>query len=103
MEGKGRHSKVIITERRRGRVSWIPFGEEGAKTLLKGVESFINEVAAQRRGYEWKENGRRFSLVCKKNDVGCFILCSVIDADGKRHCLFFPEGKGLLNGWSLLA
>ena len=49
-----------------------------------------------------KENGRRFSLVCKKNDVGCFILCSVIDADGKRHRLFFLEGKGLLNGWYLL-
>ena len=68
-----------------------------------GVESFRNEAAAKRKGYEWKENGRRFSLVCKKNDVGCFILCSVIDADGKRHRLFFPEGKGLLNGWSLLA
>ena len=52
---------------------------------------------------EWKENGRSFSLICKKNDVGCFVLCSVIDADGKRNCLFFPEGKGLLNGWSLLA
>ena len=68
-----------------------------------GVESFRNEAAAKRRGYEWQENGRRLSLVCKKNDVGCFTLCLVIDADGKRHRLFFPEGKGLLNGWSLLA
>ena len=67
-----------------------------------GVASFINEVATKRRGFEWKENGRRFSLVCKKNDAGCFILCSVIDADGKRHRLFFLEGKGLLNGWYLL-
>ena len=32
-----------------------------------------------------------------------FILCSVIYADEKRHRLFFPEGKGLLNEWALLA
>ena len=79
------------------------FLEEGVKTLLKGVESLRNEAAARRRVYEWKENGRRFSLVCKRNDAGCFILCLVLDADGKRRRLFFPEGKGLLNGWPLLA
>ena len=60
-------------------------------------------MAAQSRGYEWKENGRSFSLFCKKNDAGCFILCLVTYVDGKRHRLFFLERNGLLNGWSLLA
>ena len=27
----------------------------------------------------------------------------MIDADGKRHKLFFSEGKGLIEGWALLA
>ena len=63
MEGEGRQSKVIIIERRRGRVSWIRFGEEGMKTLLMGVESFKNEAAGRRRGYEWKENGRKMEEV----------------------------------------
>ena len=47
-------------------------------------------------------NGRRYSLESKKNAAGRFILCSVADEDGKRHCLFFPEGNGLVNGWTLL-
>ena len=51
---------------------------------------------------EWRENDRRYSLESKKNDVGRFILCSVADEDGKRHRLFFSEGNGLVNGWTLL-
>ena len=42
-EGEGRKVKVFIIERSKGRVSWIRFGEEGAKVLLKGVESFIRK------------------------------------------------------------
>ena len=38
----------------------------------------------------------------KENAAGRFIQCSVADEDGKRHRLFFPEGDGLINGWSLL-
>ena len=38
----------------------------------------------------------------RKNDHGRFILCSVTDLDGKRHRLLFPEGNGLINGWTLL-
>ena len=52
VEGEGRHLRVIITERSRGRVSWIRFGKEGVKVLLKGVVSLINEEVAKRRGYE---------------------------------------------------
>ena len=51
---------------------------------------------------EWWENGRRYSLDSKENAVGRFIQCSVADEDGKRHRLFFPEGDGPVNGWSLL-
>ena len=47
VKGEGRQSKVIITERRRGQVSSIQFGEEDAKTLLMGVASFRNEVATK--------------------------------------------------------
>ena len=34
--------------------------------------------------------------------AGCFLLCPVIDGDGKRHRLFFPKGRGLIKGWKLL-
>ena len=68
------------------------------KALLKGVDLFRREVVTKRRVFDWKENGRSYNLVCKENDAGSFILCSITDADGKRHGPFFPEGKGLLKG-----
>ena len=36
--GDGKKAMVIITKKRWGRMSWIRFGEEGAKFLLKSVE-----------------------------------------------------------------
>ena len=102
VEGEGRKEQVIITERRRGRSSWIRFREEGVRSLIKGVDSFRREAEKISEGVEWWENGRRYSLDSKENVAGRFIQCSVADEDGKRHRLFFPEGDGLVNGWSLL-
>ena len=59
---------MFIIERRRGLISWICFGE-GARILLKGVESFRRETCKSSRGLEWRENGRRYSLELKKNDA----------------------------------
>ena len=102
VEGEGRKAQVIITERRRGKSSWIRFREEGVRILLKGVESFRRETGKNSDGVEWWENGRRYSLESKKNAVGRFIQCSVADEEGKRHRLFFLEGGGLVSGWTLL-
>ena len=102
VEGEDRKEQVIISERRRGRRSWIRFREGGIRILLKGVESFRREAGKKSVGVEWWENGRRYTLELKENDAGCFIQCSVDDEDGKRHRLFFPEGDGLVNGWTLL-
>ena len=38
----------------------------------------------------------------RKNERGRFLICSVIDLDGKRHSLLFPEGDELVNGWNML-
>ena len=98
VEGVGRKTQVIITKRRRGQISWIRFSEEGARILLKGVETLRRETNKNSRGLELRENGRRYSLELKKNDAGRFLICSVVDADGKRHCLIFPKGNNLING-----
>ena len=102
VEGEGRKEQVIITEIRRGRSSWIRFREEGVRSLIKGVESFRRETGKISEGVEWWENERRYSLDSKENAVGRFIQCLVADEDDKRHRLFFSEGDGLVNGWSLL-
>ena len=98
----GSKTKVIITERRWGRMSWIRFGEEGARTFLKSVVSLRKEADKNFEGLGWCENGRRYSLEMRKNYHGRFLLCSVTDLDGKRHRLLFPEGNGLTNGWTML-
>ena len=100
--GVGRKVQVVIIKRQRGRSSWIRFGEEGARILLKGLESLRKEAEKNGEGLRWRENGRRYSLVLKINGHGHFILCTVVDIDGKFHWLFFPEGNGLINGWTLL-
>ena len=55
MEGEGRKMKVFIMERGRGQVSWIRFGEEGLKIILKGVDSYKREATSK----EEFLNGRR--------------------------------------------
>ena len=100
--GVGSKAKVLITERRWGRISWIRFAEEGARTLLKSVVSLRMEADKNFEGWGWRENGRRYSLEMRKNVHVRFLLCSVTDLDGKRHKLLFLEGNGLINGWTLL-
>ena len=73
--GAGKKTMVIITERRWGRMSWIRFGEEGAKILLKSVESFRLEADKNIEGLVWHENGRRYNLEMRKNEHGRFLLC----------------------------
>ena len=100
--GVGSKTKVVITERRWGRTSWIRFGEEGARTFLKSVVSLRTEADKNFEGLGWCENDRRYRLEMRKNCFGRFLLCSVTDLDGKRHRLLFPEGNGLINGWTML-
>ena len=100
--GDGSKTKVIITERRWGRMTWIRFGVEGAKTFLKSVVELRTEADKNFEGLGWRENGRRYSLEMRKNHYGRFLLCSVRDLDGRRHRLIFPEGNDMLNGWTML-
>ena len=103
VEGLGKKAKYSITERSRGIVSWIRCGEEGMNKLLLGVEECCRDFDPARRPFEWREKGRFFRLECKENIAGRFLLWSVIDVEGKKHRLVFPEGKGFLNGWAMLA
>ena len=68
--------------------------------MLKSVVRFLPPT---RRSFVWRENRRFFKLECRENNARRFFLCFAIDAEGKKHRLFFPEGRGFLNGWVLLA
>ena len=100
---KGKKVKCFITEWSRGVLSWIRFGIEGMVKLLMGVEECCRALVPVGRTFAWRENGRSFRLESKENNAGRFLLCSVTDGEGKKHWLVFPEGRGFLNGWTMLA
>ena len=102
-ERKGKKTKCYITERSRSVVSWIRFGAEGMEKLLRGVEDSCRTFDPASRTLAWRENGRYFRLESKVNKAGRFLLCSVTDGEGKKHWLVFPEGRGFIKGWCLLA
>ena len=49
------------------------------------------------------EGGRRYQLELHSNKAGCFLFCTAWDVEGKRFSLVFPEGRGVVGGWKLLA
>ena len=89
-------------ERSKGFSSWIRFGEKSLSLLLEVVEAWCRGESSSRCLKVW-EGGRKFRLECGSNVVGRFLLCSMRDLEAKRFCIVFPEGKGLVRGWFLLA
>ena len=90
-------------ERRRGLSSWIRFRDGSLQRLLEGVEAVAKEVRKIGCSSFWVEEGRQYGLERKANKAGSFFLCSARDANLKKHYIVFPEGKGLVGGWVLLA
>ena len=37
------------------------------------------------------------------NGADRYVLCFVVDVEAKRFCLVFPEGKGVIGEWAILA
>ena len=103
VDGGGRKTKYVITERSRGKVSWIRFGEEGFSNLRRNVDECRSALMPTGSSEVWRENGRLYRLERQENQNGRFLICSAKDVEGKKHRLFFPEGRGFVNGWALLA
>ena len=84
-EGEGKKTKYVITERSRGKVSWIRFGEEGLFNLMKNVDECRNASIPAGRSIVWREHRRIYRLERKENHDGRFLLCSAKDVEGKKH------------------
>ncbi|RVW42422.1 hypothetical protein CK203_070908 [Vitis vinifera] len=95
--------KGIIVERSRGFSSWIRFGVSSLRKLLECFEECCREEKKGRLVKVWEEEGRKFRLERHVNGAGRYVLCSVVDVEAKRFCLVFPEGKGVIGGWAILA
>ena len=99
----GERLKGIIVERNKGFTLWIKFENFSLCCLLEGVKACCRGKLVQRFVKSWEDGGRKFKLESRANEVGRFLLCYVVDLEAKRYCLVFPEGKGILGGWVLLA
>ena len=51
----------------------------------------------------WMEGRRRYQLELRSNKASWFLFCTVWDVEGKKFSLAFPEGRGVVGGWQLLA
>ena len=103
VEDVGGKLKGCIWKRSRGVSSWVRFGEASLCCLLDGVETCCREDGNKRWIIDWEEGERKYRLEHCSNKAGRFLLCSVRDLEGKRYCIIFPEGKGLIGGWNSLA
>ena len=98
VEGEGKALRGFITKRRKGTVSWIRFGEGGLRNFLKGIVFCCREGNEGKRSFDWKENGRSYKMESLRNNAGKYLLCPVIDGEGKRHKIFIPKGRGVVKG-----
>ena len=87
----------------RGFTSWIRFGSLSLCCLLEGVEACCKGEFTQRFVKSWEDGSRKSKLEHRANEACRFLLCSMVDSKAKKYCLVFPEGKGILGGWVLLA
>ena len=69
----------------------------------EGLEECCREEKKGSLVKVWEEEGRKFRMERRVNGAGGYVLCSVVDVESKRFCLVFPEGKGLIGGWAILA
>ena len=69
----------------------------------EGLEECCREEKKGSLVKVWEEKGRKFRLERRVNGAGRYVLCSVVDVETKGFCLVFRQGKGLLEGWAILA
>ena len=101
MEGEGRKLKVFITERSSGFILWIHFGEESEKSsqgdrkLWESLD-FSKEFCCLE--VEWQV----IQIGMQEEQHGEISVVLYNRRGGKRHKLFILEGRGIINGWTIL-
>ena len=68
-----------------------------------GLEAYVRTSSVPVWGNVWEEEGKRYKVEKGSNQAGAFIRYSVRDLEGKSYNLMFPERKGVVGGWRILA
>ncbi|RVX21687.1 hypothetical protein CK203_001557 [Vitis vinifera] len=90
--------------KRSGGVStWIRLGLESLGLFKKGLIHCIRAESEGRWEMEWRDRGKRFSLVRGSNRAGGFLRLGVADLERKTFCIFLPRGRRDKRGWMAMA
>lgn len=90
-----------VLERSQGFSSWISFGEKSFMALLEGVEDCCLNVSGSSFKKFWKGVG--VTVWSFEAMLQVSFSCSACSIESKRFILVFPEGKGFLGDWNMLA
>lgn len=84
VEVVGGKLRGIIEEKGRGLSTWIRFRVLSLHYLLEGVKAYYRGEVVASWNMSWEEGTRKFKLEQHSNEVGRFLLCSILTKEAKR-------------------
>ena len=92
--------EVQIVEKGKGFRRWIKASRGVVVWFLKSIEACCKWRGKKLFKGDVNDRGRRFRIEMRQNDVGCYLLFSVLSEDDRRYFIIILEGFDLL-GWDL--
>ena len=92
-KGKG---EVQIVEKGKGFRRWIKASRGVVVWFLKSIEACCKWRGKKLFKGDVNDRGRRFRIEMRQNDVGRYLLFSILSGDDRRYFIIIPEGFDLL-------
>ena len=103
LDGRKGRSQIRIVEKKRGVSTWIRLGLESLGLFKKGLLHCIRDENEGRWETEWRDRGKRFTLVRGSNRAGGFLRLGAADQERKTFYIFLPRGRRDKRGWLAMA
>ncbi|RVX11797.1 E3 ubiquitin-protein ligase UPL7 [Vitis vinifera] len=102
MDGRKGRCQILIVEKKRGISTWVRLGLESLGLFKEGLIHCIRDDKEGRWEKEWRERGKRFTLVRGFNRAGGFLRLGVVDLERKNFSIFLPRGRRDKRGWTAM-
>ncbi|RVW30455.1 hypothetical protein CK203_090840 [Vitis vinifera] len=93
LDGRKGRCQILIVEKKRGVSTWVRLGLESLGLFKEGLIHCIRDEEEGRWEKEWRERGKRFSLVRGFNRSGGFLRLGVVDLERKTFLHLLAERK----------